>query len=114
VRAYFVNLMSQPGETTDFLASDHIRALHRHAGRKFVDYAVVNIRPITSAVKKRYAREQAKPIEGDIDAILAMGVKVIAGSLAHRGEKVRHESLAAAAVVMKLAQEGRRRRVDQS
>ena len=110
VRAYFVNLMSQPGETTDFLASDHVRALHLHARRRFLDYAVVNIRPITSAVKKRYAREAAKPVENDIDTILKMGVKVLAGSLAQRGEKVRHESLTAAAVVMKLAQEGRRRR----
>ena len=112
VRACFVNLMSQPGETTDFLASDHIRVLHQHGGRKFIDYAIVNIRPITSAVKKRYAREAAKPVENDIDTILRMGVKVIAGSLAQRGEKVRHEPMAAAAVVMKLAQEGRRRRTD--
>lgn len=113
VRAYFVNLMSQPGETTDFKASDHIRVLHRHAGRRFLDYAIVNVRPITSAVKKRYAREEAKPVDNDIDNILRMGVKVIAGSLAQRGEKVRHEPLAAAAVVMKLAQEGRRRRSSQ-
>jgi hypothetical protein len=49
-------------------------------------------------------------VENDIDTILKMGVKVLAGSLAQRGEKVRHESLTAAAVVMKLAQEGRRRR----
>ena len=109
-RLYFVNLMSQPGETTGLLASDHVRALHLHARRKFLDYAVVNTRPITSAVKKRYAREQAKPVENDIDAILKMGVKVLAGNLAQRGDKVRHEPLAAAAVVMKLAQEGRRRR----
>jgi len=102
--------MSQPGETTDFLASDHIRVLHQHGGRRFLDYAVVNTRPITSAVKKRYAREQAQPIEGDIDTILKMGVKVIAGNLAQRGDKVRHEPLAAAAVVLKLAQEGRRHR----
>jgi uncharacterized cofD-like protein len=113
VRAYFVNLMSQPGETTDFLASDHIRAIHQHAGRKFLDYAVVNIRPITQAVKKRYAREAAKPVENDIDAILKMGVKVLAGGLAQRGEKVRHEPLASAAVVMSLAQEARRRRASQ-
>ena len=113
VRAYFVNLMSQPGETTDFLASDHIRAIHRHGGRRFLDYAVVNIRPITLAVKKRYAREEAKPVENDIDGILKMGVKVLAGSLAQRGEKVRHEPLTAAAVVLKLAQEGRRRRDSQ-
>jgi len=108
-RAYFVNLMSQPGETTGLLASDHIRAIHRHAGRKFLDYAVVNIRPITSAVKKRYAREEAKPVENDIDAILKMGVKVLAGNLARRGDKVRHDPAASAAVVMKLAQEARRR-----
>jgi uncharacterized cofD-like protein len=113
VRAYFVNLMSQPGETTDFLASDHIRAIHQHAGRKFLDYAVVNIRPITLAVKKRYAREAAKPVENDIDAIRKMGVKVLAESLAQRGDKVRHEPLASAAVVMSLAQEGRRRRASQ-
>jgi uncharacterized cofD-like protein len=113
VRAYFVNLMSQPGETTDFLASDHIRAIHQHAGRKFLDYAVVNIRPITQAVKKRYAREAAKPVENDIDAIRKMGVKVLAESLAQRGERVRHEPFASAAVVMSLAQEGRRRRASQ-
>jgi uncharacterized cofD-like protein len=113
VRAYFVNLMSQPGETTDFLASDHIRAIHQHAGRKFLDYAVVNIRPITQAVKKRYAREAAKPVENDIDAIRKMGVKVLAESLAQRGERVRHEPIASAAVVMSLAQEARRRRASQ-
>jgi uncharacterized cofD-like protein len=113
VRAYFVNLMSQPGETTGFLASDHIRALHLHGGRKFLDYAVMNTRPITSAVKKRYAREEAKPVENDVDAILRMGVKVLTGNLAQRGDKVRHEPLAAAAVVLKLAQEGRRRRSSQ-
>ena len=110
-RAYFVNLMSQPGETTGFNASDHITAIHRHARKKFLDYAIVNIRPITLAARKRYAREQAQPIENDIDAILKMGVKVIAGSLAQRGEKVRHDPLAAAAVIVKLAQEGRRRKL---
>jgi len=113
VRAYFVNLMSQPGETTGFLASDHIRALHLHGRKKFLDYAVMNTRPITLAVKKRYAREEAKPVENDVDAILRMGVKVLTGNLAQRGDKVRHEPQAAAAVVMKLAQEGRRRRSPQ-
>jgi len=58
IKAYFVNLMWQPGETTNFRASDHIRAVHQHAGGKFLDYAVVNIRPIPLAVKKRYARKR--------------------------------------------------------
>ena len=40
LKAYFVNLMSQPGETTNFRASDHVAALLRHCGRvrgKFID-----------------------------------------------------------------------------
>ncbi|HTS30976.1 MAG TPA: gluconeogenesis factor YvcK family protein [Bryobacteraceae bacterium] len=110
VKAYFVNLMSQPGETTAFRASDHLQALHEHAGGKFLDYAVVNIRPITPALKKRYAQQQALPVENDIDTLLKMGLKVMAGRLADLSGKVRHDSAASAAVVMKLAQEGRRRK----
>ena len=114
VKAYLVNLMWQPGETTDFRASDHIRAIHQHAGGKFLDYAVVNIRPIPPAVKKRYAREAALPVENDIDAIYKMGLKVMAGNLAQHTGKVRHDPGATAAVMMKLAQEGRRRKSGQS
>jgi uncharacterized cofD-like protein len=113
VKAYFVNLMWQPGETMEFRASDHIRAVHRHAGGKFLDYAVVNIRPIPSAVKKRYAREAALPVENDIDAIYQLGLKVMAGNLAQHTGKVRHDPSATAAVVVKLAQEGRRRKSGQ-
>ena len=114
IKAYFVNLMWQPGETTDFRASDHIRAIQQHAGGKFLDYAVVNIRPIPLAVKKRYAREAALPVENDIDAIYQMGLKVMAGKLAQHTGKVRHDPGATAAVVVKLAQEGRRRKNGQS
>ncbi|HEV3202276.1 MAG TPA: YvcK family protein [Bryobacteraceae bacterium] len=110
VKAYFVNLMSQPGETTEFRASDHIHAIHQHAGGKFLDYAIVNIRPITSAMKKRYAQAEALPVENDIDELFKMGLKVMAGRLADLTEKVRHDSAATAAVAVRLAQEGRRRK----
>jgi len=110
VKAYFVNLMWQPGETMEFSASDHIRALHRHAGGKLLDYAVVNTRPIAPALKKRYAREQARPVEVDEEAIVKLGIQVMAGNLVQQSEKVRHDPEAVAAVVVKLAQEGRRRR----
>jgi uncharacterized cofD-like protein len=110
VKAYFVNLMSQPGETTAFSASDHVRALRKHAGGKLLDYAIINIRPIRSAMKTRYARHEALPIENDIDALFKLGVKVIAGNLAQHGETLKHDPAATAAVAMKLAQEGRRLR----
>jgi uncharacterized cofD-like protein len=109
VKAYFVNLMSQPGETTEFTASDHVRSIHRHAKGMLLDYAVVNIRPITTAMKKRYASHAAMPVENDIDELFRMGVKVMAGKLARHGETLRHDPEATAEVVVKLASENRRR-----
>jgi uncharacterized cofD-like protein len=113
VKAYFVNLMSQPGETTAYSASDHIRAIQRHARGKLLDYAVVNIRPIPSAAKRRYAQAAALPVDNDIDALHRLGLKVMAGNLALVAGKVRHDPAATAAVVLRLAQEGRRRRREQ-
>ena len=110
LKAYFVNLMWQPGETDEFRASDHVRVLHRHGGGKLLDYAVVNVRSITSALRKRYAREDAMPVENDIDALLKMGLKVMAGNLSSNTDKVRHDPAATAAVVIRLAAEGRRRK----
>ena len=114
VKAYIVNLMWQPGETTNFRASDHIRAIHTHAGTKFLDYAMVNVRPIPSAMKRRYAKQEAQPVENDLDAIFKMGLKVMAGNLVQNKEKVRHDPTATAAMVVKLAQEGRRRKNEKS
>ena len=110
VKACFVNLMWQPGETMDLRASDHIRAIEQHAGGKLIDYAVVNTRPIPLAMKKRYARQAALPVEIDMAALSKLGLKVMAADLAQLTGKVRHDPTATAAVVLKLAQEGRRRR----
>lgn len=110
LKAYFVNLMWQPGETIDFRASDHIRAIHQHARGKLLDYAVVNIRPIRSALKKRYACEQAMPVENDVDRIFQMGIKVMAGNLLQQSERIRHDPEQVAALVIRLAREGRARR----
>jgi uncharacterized cofD-like protein len=110
VKAYFVNLMWQPGETMEFRASDHIRSINKHAGGKLLDYAVVNIRPIPPAMKKRYARQSALPVENDLDALFRMGLKVMAGNLALTAGMVRHDPAATATVALKLAADGRRRR----
>ena len=51
------------------------------------------------------------PVDNDIGAILKMGVKVMGGKLAQHTEKLRHDPDSTAAVAVKLAQEGRRRRL---
>ena len=111
LKAYFVNLMSQPGETTSFTASDHVRAIGDHAGGgKLLDYAVVSTSRISPALRLRYAEQNAAPVENDFDAIEALGLAVLKANLLRKGPKVRHNSAALADVAVQLAIEGRLRR----
>jgi uncharacterized cofD-like protein len=110
LKAYFVNLMWQPGETSDFTASDHIRAIDEHAGGKLLDYAIVNTQPIRAALRKRYAHQQALPVENDVERIEAMGIRVVGGNFLQESQKVRHNPEEIAAVAVRLAREGRARR----
>jgi uncharacterized cofD-like protein len=111
LKVCFLNLMSQPGETTGLTASDHVKAICDHAGMRLVDVAVVNNEPIAAPARQRYARQSAAPIENDIEAIRAMGVEVVSAPLVEQGEKIRHDPAAAALVALQLAKKGRRARV---
>ena len=110
VKAYFVNLMWQPGETSDFTASDHIRAIQNHGGDKLLDYAIVNTQPIRAALRRRYAHQQALPVENDLERIEEMGIRLVGGNFLQESQKVRHNPEEIAAVAVRLAREGRARR----
>src|SRR5204863_7530405 len=87
VKAYFVNLMWQPGETSNFTASDHIRAIEKHAGGPLLDYAIVNTEPIRTSLRKRYATQLALPVENDLDRIAKMNIKVVGGNFLQQSKK---------------------------
>ncbi len=109
VKACFVNLMWQPGETIGFTAADHIAVIEAHAGLRLLDYAILNTLPISPALLRKYARQKALPVENDFDRLVEMGLKVVGRRLLQQSEKVRHDPPAIAAVALELAAEGRRR-----
>jgi uncharacterized cofD-like protein len=107
LRAYFVNLMWQPGETIGFLASDHVAAINRHAGFSLFDVVVVNTRSISARQRRKYAAEQVQSVVNDIDRLAGMGLHVVTADLLGEGEIVRHDPRATAEVAMELARRGR-------
>ncbi len=114
-KAYFLNLMSQPGETTNFRASDHIAAIYRHAKRPILDVCVVNSHPIRGKVLDRYEARAAKPVENDLDNLEKMGLKVVAADLLRMygnrvQEKIRHDSSVIAAIALELARKAHKRK----
>jgi uncharacterized cofD-like protein len=110
IKAYFVNLMWQPGETVSFTAADHVAALTKHAGTNLLDCVVVNTRPIGPAILEKYSQQMALPVENDLERLQGMGVRIIGRDLVEESDKIRHNSAAAAAIAIELAAEGRLRR----
>jgi len=110
LKAYFVNLMWQPGETIGFSASDHVRAIHEHAGVDLLDVVVLNTDPVRPGQRRKYAAEHAQPVVNDFPKLQAMGLEVVGAGLLAPGSVVRHNSEAAAAIAMDLARRGRARK----
>lgn len=102
-KVYICNLMTQPGETRGYTAADHLRALHDHAGRKLFDYVVVNSRPLSPAVRQRYADDGAEPVENDLDRVHALGVKPLCSDLLLEDRVARHDADHLAQLVLDLA-----------
>jgi uncharacterized cofD-like protein len=110
LKAYFVNLMWQPGETVGFRASDHVSAINRHAKGNLFDAVVVNTRAISARQRRKYAAEQSQPVLNDLDCLSEMGLQVVAADLLAEGDIVRHDPRAIAEIAIELARRGRGRR----
>jgi len=103
-KAYFVNLMWQPGETIGFTAADHVEAILKHArGRRVIDYVIINTKPVPPELLQKYAKERSKPVVSDTDRLEALGLKVVGAPLALETNVVRHDPGAAAAIAIELA-----------
>jgi uncharacterized cofD-like protein len=114
LKIYFVNLMWQPGETINFTASHHVKALNQHAGRNLVDCVVLNSQPIPLGLRRRYARAHVQPVDNDFEVLSSMGIKVVTADLVgdtDRKQKIRHSSSALAEVVIDLASRSRAHQV---
>ncbi len=62
---FVVNLMTQPGQTDDFSAQDHLNEFARYAGR-YPDFAILNHGPIPQYLIEHYASIGSEPIRGSI------------------------------------------------
>jgi len=108
VRVLVVNLMTQPNETRDYTASEHLRALREHAGgRRLIDYVVLNTASVSRRLLKRYAAEGAAPVVNDVERIRALGAEPVEAPLMEEGEVARHDPHLLARLLLKL---GSRRR----
>jgi len=91
-RVYIANLMTQPGETPGYSAADHIRAIHRHAHRRLIDWVIMNRKPVSPGVARRYRAKGAEPVLWDLAELQRLGVRVVFEDLLEEHGVIRHNS----------------------
>lgn len=92
VKIYVCNVMTQPGETDGFSASDHLKAIYDHITLHLFDYVIVNNSEIPPDVQAKYAEKGARVVKLDLDEVEKHGCKVIADKLVLFRTYLRHDT----------------------
>ncbi len=93
-KIYVCNIMTQPGETDNYKASDHLKALIQHAGSNNIVDAVLVNDYLPENLADKYKEANSFPVEVDSAEIKKMGIKVFARKLIQDSKEglVRHSS----------------------
>ena len=96
-KVYICNVMTQPGETDGYSASDHVNAIAGHVGGRLFDTVIVNNSDIPRRVRSLYAEKGADVVRLDLESLQELGYRTIAdelilfqGVLRHDANKLSH------------------------
>ncbi|AGF59255.1 gluconeogenesis factor YvcK family protein [Clostridium saccharoperbutylacetonicum] len=81
VKIYISNIMTQPGETTGFKVSDHLKVLLKYGGKDIVDYVIANTGEITEELREKYQKDGADLVKLDREDINSLGIKIVGEDL---------------------------------
>lgn len=101
-KIYVCNVMTQQGESDEFSASDHVKAIVAHANINVVDACIVNNAVAPPDALGRYEHEHSFPVKADSEKIKDMGYRVVATDLLSVTDYVRHDSAKLTKALIKL------------
>ena len=109
LRAYVCNVATQPGETGNYSAAEHLEALFSHVGSDLVDYVLVN----RNQTARRPVGWLGAPVQIDERRLEALPVVVIEEDLVDTTNAHHHDPNKLAAALVRLIQEDRPARARQ-
>jgi len=99
---YICNIMTQKGETEYFTDADHVRILHQHLGKPFIDTVLVNTEKVPEGyMDPEIYDEYLVQVKHDFKGLRDEACRVVSadflalenGGVFHDGEKVIEELL---------------------
>ncbi len=103
LKIYICNAMTQPGETDNYTASDHIKAIIDHSGEGLMDIVLVNTEPIPPETVERYKLEGGQPVLADFDKIQSLGVTPLGAKIIAKSSVIRHDAAKLTRMIYQLS-----------
>lgn len=104
LKIFIVNAMTQPGETDEFTAYDHLMTFLRFSGIERVNAAIVNTRMPPNDVLRRYVEQGQEPVVPDVGKIAKEDISVFAEDLiGEQGSFVRHDPDRLTEVILRIS-----------
>jgi len=97
-KIYVLNIMTQPGETTDYSLSEHIEAIENHSYKGVINCVLANNGRVPPSLAKRYKKYGARQVNID-----KTGIRTLKSDLFSSEIYARHDCDKLAKALMKAA-----------
>jgi len=102
---YICNVMTQPGETDNFTAVDHVQGILQKTSLRKIDVAIVNARRAAKQLMIKYESQGQFWVPPTVTKIEDLGVRVVAGDFLSETDLVRHNERTLSVAILNLLHE---------
>ena len=102
---YICNVMTQPGETDDFNALDHVKTILDKTGLEKLDIAIVNSRRAAKSLMSKYESKNQYWVPPTVKKIEDLGIRVVSADLLSESDLLRHNPNTLANIIANLVVE---------
>ncbi|WP_142415147.1 gluconeogenesis factor YvcK family protein [Hathewaya massiliensis] len=106
IKIYISNLMTQQGETEGYATEDHIKAIHSHAGKGIIEYAIVNKGTVDKDLEEKYKDKGATLVKTNKEELEKLNIKVVESNLVKvKDGYIRHDNVRMCRIIIKTIME---------
>lgn len=102
IKIFVCNIMTEPGETDGYTATDHVNALYKHSKEGLLDYVIVNTEEIPVTLITKYQSESANQVSYDYYELKKMLYSVIRAQVLSSTDYIRHDPVKLGKTIIKI------------
>lgn len=108
-KIYICNVMTQPHESDNLSAFDHVNALISHTTPEILSHVILNTGQIPPSTLAKYAKMGSLPVKADSDRISSLGYSVIEDNIVDSVDYIRHNPRRVSKLILEIIQQSKKK-----